>query len=913
MVENTLQHLIYGTVVIDDQATDSTTVLAITDGLSPEDAIGMLNPLPITPLPLDDVEKSQAVAYVTLDTPEIKQYGLLRTHFQNKKQALPVQQLIILPDAVMNVTYNLDALLSLIDKPIPSYTVSHAPLDLLTLESSSAQSIDKMVTIIKSLLDDIANGNFRLLLTILELAIEQKIVICNFPKSNSKRLALIKGLRLLIPVVSRKFLTFTTNTDTLTASLPIVTFSDAEGDVDVVRFDWQNPQLETIELDHPYTTQLLSSWDDDVIALVTLIKRFDEIAQAVPTTEQADLSAMLTSVAERHENDVNAMNGNTVSVDDILNALNSSVPMSQELQTAYMVLLLEDNFQSRDTQTAKIIADELDGNTTLDTSLTAFFETAIEEQPDAVYAFIRKHLSSSEDEINPKWLTRLHHSAKASIQIAVESKSAETIRSWLTLIAREPLRYELSNILSDAIVSAQPYTADSPELAQELLTLAVKRQPDLIDRLLADENLTNALSETAKLGVLDFDATAIETLSSESRELFLLALHRSIEAHHSSVTSSGIRALWQIHTQQQTNTLPPQFRPLLLIQGLVEQPKSFVNGAVGTLLTLMLADEKQDDLFFQLIPALAEQDLFADTLAQSLEQSGRSNEDILQILSTLLSNEWVSAQVVVDVLSTLLTNRNWSEESLALIEQLSRVMTQYPDTVALTGVLWQLAERSALQKNEQMLKVSLRRLLDAFGEMVAEAQIVESIQRLRKESQWSVNGRNTLVKWWRAYTHELGTGQLQKIDKLLDGKRSLEDLRAIVQTSIAMRRIIGNRTLEEFSEAVTITYNLLQALSEGFDPNDKLVDSTTIRNEIDARTQELPVELRPVLSTNLKELAQIVTTLSENRSKPSLIRSDDSVERQLVKGEQEPQSALDVMRWLSGYLDGVQKDDPPAE
>ena len=124
-----------------------------------------------------------------------------------------------------------------------------------------------------------------------------------------------------------------------------------------------------------------------------------------------------------------------------------------------------------------------------------------------------------------------------------------------------------------------------------------------------------------------------------------------------------------------------------------------------------------------------------------------------------------------------------------------------------------------------------------------------------------------------------------------------------------MRRIIGNRSLEEFSEAVATTYDLLQALSEGFDPNDKLVDSTTIRNEIDARNEELPVELRPVLSTNLKELAQIVTTLSENRSKPSLIRSDDSVERQLVKGEQEPQSALDVMRWLSGYLDGVQKDD----
>ena len=128
-----------------------------------------------------------------------------------------------------------------------------------------------------------------------------------------------------------------------------------------------------------------------------------------------------------------------------------------------------------------------------------------------------------------------------------------------------------------------------------------------------------------------------------------------------------------------------------------------------------------------------------------------------------------------------------------------------------------------------------------------------------------------------------------------------------------MRRIMGNRTLEEFSEDVATTYTLLQALSEGFDLSDKLVDSTTIRNEIDARADELPIELRPVLSTNLKELAQIVTTLSDNRSKPSLIRSDDSIERQLLKGEQDPQSALDVMRWLSGYLEGVQKEDNSAE
>lgn len=913
MVENTLQHLIYGTVVIANEATDLTTVLAISDDLNPKDADNLIKNLPINPLPINAMQKSQAVAYLGVHPAKTKQYLLARTHFQTDKQDLPVVQIIYLSDAVMSDTLNLDTLLALINDPIPLYNVSHAPLDPLSLQSSNAQSVDKMVTVIKSLLDGLLQGDFRRLLEILGAAIEKKIVIYNFPKDNEQRLALIQGLRLLVPVVTRKLLTFTSNTDTLQNTLPIVSFSDSDEETDIFRFDWASSEADNMHLEHPYIAQLLSSWDDDVIALVTLIKRFDEIAQAIPSEEQFNLEAVLRRVAIRHDNDLSAMGGEALSVEIISNALSSAVPMSNELRTAYMILLLEENFNSRDTQTAKVIADELDGDSLLDMNLTPFFNTAIEEQPDAVYAFIRKHLNADETEIDEKWLKRLHDSAQASINIAVASQSAETIRSWLNLIAREPLRYELSDILRDAIASAQPYTSDSPELAQDLLTLAVKRQPDLIDTLLADDMLIASLSDNTKSAILEFDVTAIEALGAESRNLFLLALERSITAGHSSVTSSGARSLWQIHTQQQTNTLPPQFRPLALIHRLVEQPDSFVNGASATLLTLALADGNQDDLFYQLSLALAEQENFADTLAQSLEQSARKPDDILQILSTLLANEWVSAQMVVDTLSTLLTNRDWDEGNLPLIEQLSRVMTQYPDTLAQTAILWRLAERSAVHKNEQMLKVALRRLLDVLGEMVAETQIVESIQRLRKESQWSANGRVSLIKWWRQYTRELGTGQLQKIDKLLDGKRSLEDLRAIIQTNIAIRRIIGNRTLEEFSEVVATTYTLLQALSEGFDPNDKLVDSTTIRNEIDARTDELPVELRPVLSTNLKELAQIVTTLSENRSKPSLIRSDDSVERQLAKGEQEPQSALDVMRWLSGYLDGIQKEDTTSE
>jgi hypothetical protein len=37
-----------------------------------------------------------------------------------------------------------------------------------------------------------------------------------------------------------------------------------------------------------------------------------------------------------------------------------------------------------------------------------------------------------------------------------------------------------------------------------------------------------------------------------------------------------------------------------------------------------------------------------------------------------------------------------------------------------------------------------------------------------------------------------------------------------------------------------------------------------------------------------------------------LLSRDESVDRALMSGEQQPESALDVMKFLSGFLDGTQ-------
>ena len=51
--------------------------------------------------------------------------------------------------------------------------------------------------------------------------------------------------------------------------------------------------------------------------------------------------------------------------------------------------------------------------------------------------------------------------------------------------------------------------------------------------------------------------------------------------------------------------------------------------------------------------------------------------------------------------------------------------------------------------------------------------------------------------------------------------------------------------------------------------------------------------------------------MAENRSKATLMRRGDDVDRLLMTGEQQPHSAVDTLKWMAGYLSGTQ--DKPEE
>ena len=903
MADNALQHLTYGRAIVGEVPEEATNILAITDTLTADQISALRVAVSLAPMPVDGLFESQAVAFAPYGTDG--HYVLARSHFQRAERTMPAAQYILFPAEVVSQLADIQDLISLIDKAIPTSKVFHAPTEPLTPPEFSTWSAADDVAALQHVLGKHANDDINLLFATLGAILKTGVIICNFVMNWRERMQVIRAVLALLPVPIRHRLSFTTYTNNLIGALPQLVFSSVDNETKHIRLDWGSKQYDAELLNQPYVAHLRTLWDDDLSSFVTHIQ-----AIGVYSTSQHTLDD-LTTLATRHQYDIAVQNDDVISIKHMLTVLQGETPPLGDLYRQYIERLFQETLVARDADAAVYLANIFDEDDQLHSYAQGVMFEHLKKQPDGVYVFARARLAQGMDD---KWLIWLKASAASSLEIALESGNATTLANWLTLIGREPLRYELSEVLHEGILSAREVAYTHPEIAKQLITLAIKRQQEVLETLLSDERLIQQLSDNVQSVLATYDPQAIDAVSTEWREFFLLTLHRAIEEKKQCISPVAVRQLWGIQTQNNNNTLPPQYRPVTLIQHFTQDNTCLQDGALETLLTLILRD-KEDAFFFEIAPALKKNDKLASVLAPALTQSGRVHDSIITLVSTLVRQEHLEPQEASKVYSALIVQGNGNDTQL-LLEQMGRVLSQYPDVTAPQAVLWRMVDYASETKNEQIMRAANRRLLTLFNEMLAEDALVENIQRLRKATGWSQTGKTALHRWWRDYARQQSVGQLQKIDKALEGNRNLDDLRSVAQTLIAMRRVIGTRTLAEFAEDVATTFTILQALSENFDPEGKTtmpVDSATIRSELTARAEELAGETRHVLATNLKELAQLVTTLAEHRSKPTLIRNDDAVERQLAKGQQQPQSAIDVMRWLSGYFDGLQPDSETDE
>ncbi|MEP7291131.1 MAG: hypothetical protein ABI835_05080, partial [Chloroflexota bacterium] len=907
----TLERIIYGA----PDASSEMGILAISDHLTPQDASLWRG---ITSLrPMDAPGFKASSAYGIFAGPGSRFVLACAYSGANGK---PLYEYVVLPrDLLSELAGNLAPLLALFS------TLYDAPPNAMRVAPFKLESAPRWTPVERrSQIDSLlATGiDMPQAITLLGAVLHERgLMICDFPGDTETRLKMIQGFMALLPAPARPDLTFSTHRHEKTMTQARVVFAPNSTVTGRWIANWQARSFPEDESTlSPFIRRLLALWKGDIPTFLSAIDQMDTIGTSLMANR--NLQSSLTVMAERHALDAQILAGEDASP-EALKAVMKDIPPEGELKRQYARRLLLHALAARDADAALIVARTMDEDPELDQTLYKQIERELYKRPDAVYSFVRARLgavSTGGDltQGSERWAERLKVAALTSLRVAIRDGDAETTINWLRLVAREPASYGLGEIVRNGILAAQERAQNEPELAQALILLAVKRDQAALETLLANDALLAAVPNGLGRALRRGEGDSAFLLQTYGVEVFLVALTRALGTHTPDLfTVETVEQVWAIYTSGSATTSVERIIGELSTSGATW----LAAPALETLLGLMLRD-KRDDLSYQVIHQVSQRDDFLAVLVSAISQSERGDSESLALIAHLIAVGDLTQQDALDVYVGLLIAWDWRKDALEFMEQVARAMQQHSTLDIQPDVVWHLLAVAAELKQEFITRVAVRRLTVDFEALEDDGLLADDLQRLTTLIAWSSGARAQLLAWWRAYVHEQSTARLQRIDKVLadtatESRHTLDDLRTIVQAIIAFRRMLGKRSLSQFAEDVSTAYAILQGMAESFDPTARRAtsfDPATIRLVMDARAEELsPHELK-ILANNFKELAQLVTTMADNRSKATLIRRGDDVDRQLMTGEQQPHSAVDVLKWMAGYLSGTQeKPEDSAE
>lgn len=621
-------------------------------------------------------------------------------------------------------------------------------------------------------------------------------------------------------------------------------------------------------------------------------------------------------LAERETLDARLMAGETLPPETLIDVLRREQPPEGELLLGYARQLLHYALATRDVEASQLVTRLMDEHPHLDSALYAEITDRVQTEPDTIYAMLRARMT---DGITERWTERLKLAALWALQVAITDGDSETAANWLKLVAREPASYDLGNIVHNGILAAAERARNEGALGRLLIPLAARRDAEALEVMLSDHQLLDAMAEANNLGrvLRDYDGDALQTLTNLGYETFVIALARAAQARRKTLfTPAAVEQVWATATGAQAVNVPERYAPDTIIDNWLADGVTWLDEPALQTILMLAARDRRDDIFLTLAHQLAGRESFVKLAGTALQRSGRPESDLLALIAQLQNAGDISPQLAADLYVRLLNAFEWRKSALPIVHQLTRTV-QHNATLAVSPeVMWQLLDIAAETKDESIIRIVVRRMTADLESIEDEATLTERLLRLVTETQWHAPTRQYLINWWRTTMRGSSLARLQRIDKSLDGKKPLEELRTIVQTVIAFRKLLGKRNLQQLAADVGTAYAILQALSDSFDPSSKRAASfeqATMRAELDARSDELTPHEQQILANNFKELAQLIPGMGDNRTKASLMRRGDDVDRLLMIGDQQPQSAVDALKWLAGYLSGGQEKDDDNE
>jgi hypothetical protein len=267
----------------------------------------------------------------------------------------------------------------------------------------------------------------------------------------------------------------------------------------------------------------------------------------------------------------------------------------------------------------------------------------------------------------------------------------------------------------------------------------------------------------------------------------------------------------------------------------------------------------------------------------------------------------LSDQASLSVTLRVLDAHNWAIESLPLAAQAARSAGRGLQMDHET--IWRLLDIARSARDETIARDAARRMTAALEATLEDDVFTTIFARLSESVRWNPAASALALNWWRGFARGLPIARLARLDRAFDGQSSLDGARAVADSLLAFRRMLGKRTLEQFASDVAAALALLQSLDEAYEQpsrRDESFDAEVMRMELEARRSSVPSTDVRLAANQFSALAQLIGELGDSRTRQALLRRDDA-DQLLARGEANPRSAVDALKWISGFLSGTHR------
>jgi hypothetical protein len=907
-----LEHFYFGPFVRAGQVEGDTRLLAYSAGVKQDLAQTIFEQAPVPALASVPegtwvLVRSRVVPFLLVQS-QRGPAGQVMSHY-----------VIVQSDVLRALAGNVDALKQLVEPELPVFDRLGDRLSALRLpqagppdEAAQVEHILEFMTHVHDRIDLIE----KLLAAVVQGV---QIIVQGAPPNLEARLSLVKGLLALLPPPARFGVTFATHS---AADAPldaqICFFGEGTPPDGTLIFDWAQPQVSGNVVADNYSHFIISQLRLDTDRVIKETQTLTPVA-AWRIKQGDSLADALGYASKRLAVDRALDNNLPVEIDDVAEILTQDRTLDAELRHIYAAHLLSVSLALSDMQYADPIAPLLRQDAALALLTRQKFEEALgADKADLVLFTLARWLSSPLGPEGRIWLELARRAALAHMDRLGAAGDPEAVHAFLHQIQNLEPGSGVNQVVPRLIEQALPLSLRHPPLAQTLFLLAVnyletevllrllrsarfvERLPDSLGRLVP--YLENREPEHAPAGLL------LEVGQDFGEQWEPLVVLRLTEAAllTQRIDLVDVEVLRKLTELAQTRWGTQYLDLLLWIVGHLAD-----DGVLPTLddpgplylLRILLVQQQYQELAEEMLHqartlypgdlqvqyTLMVQRLFAETplpLAQALEalkgieahgvklvplwmayigvleSQGEGVDDLAHhVLDELTANPMLVSVIQPRPLGALLNYYVGRQDAANTI----RVADMFPDV--------------AIQHDTRGLSMMIRmyRMMD-WHDAVRSAAL-EMLRRYVREAD-AVAARRALVHFGR----ELGLA-----------------VREAIFGTYVVRRLLGGLNLVDYAAAMHTAAELLDSTARAYVDRNEIPTLGALVNTMQGLSGGLMDEESRAIAAAVLGLGRAVAGLNQ-RYQDYAPRDQERYINQLLRGDMDPQSSLDILWVIGGYF-----------